>query len=194
MRSQVLYRAAQVVKIKLTARLGAVVQADVYTFFRHIYKMWVDCGLYPELNIEDVKDEVFDMAQPEDPLHITPRDLQVTDSTHALICCGLVLFISLCLYISPLAKLERHNEKQDVTSENCTSPEACGHPRCADVCVSLKNSKSLNLCRVDTPTSRCCTHCAYRLKRNKVEMQSICLVLLHALKKLIMVCALCGLC
>ena len=80
MRSQVLYRAAQVVKIKLTARLGAVVQADVYTFFRQIYKMWVDCGLYPELNIEDVKDEVFDMAQPEDPLHITPQDLQVTDT------------------------------------------------------------------------------------------------------------------
>ena len=39
--------------------------------------MWVDCGLYPELNMEDVKDEIFDMAQPEDPLHITSRDLQV---------------------------------------------------------------------------------------------------------------------
>lgn len=55
---------------------GYLSQADVYTFFRQIYKMWVDCGLYPELNIEDVKDEVFDMAQPEDPLHITPQDLQ----------------------------------------------------------------------------------------------------------------------
>ena len=52
-------------------------QADVYTFFRHIYRMWVDCGLYPELNIEDVKDEVFDMAQPLHPLHITCQDLQV---------------------------------------------------------------------------------------------------------------------
>ena len=59
-----------------------MLQADVYTFFRQIYKMWVDCGLYPELNIEDVKDEVFDMAQPEDPLHITPQDLQVTTHTH----------------------------------------------------------------------------------------------------------------
>lgn len=49
----------------------------MYTFFRQIYKMWVDCGLYPELNIEDVKDEVFDMVQPQDPLHITPQDLQV---------------------------------------------------------------------------------------------------------------------
>ena len=69
------------VKFTLTARLAGVVQADVYTFFRQIYKMWVECGLYPELNIEDVKDEVFDMAQPEDPLHITPQDLQVTAHT-----------------------------------------------------------------------------------------------------------------
>ena len=56
----------------------AVLQADVYTFFRQIYKMWVECGLYPELNIEDVKDEVFDMAQPKNPLHISPQDLQVS--------------------------------------------------------------------------------------------------------------------
>ena len=56
----------------------AVLQADVYTFFRQIYKMWVECGLYPELNIEDVKDEVFDMAQPRNPLHISPQDLQVS--------------------------------------------------------------------------------------------------------------------
>ena len=47
--------------------------------------MWVDCGLYPELNIEDVKDEVFDMAQPVDPLHITKEDLQVT--LQRLNCC-----------------------------------------------------------------------------------------------------------
>ncbi len=56
--------------------------------------MWVDCGLYPELNIEDVKDEVFDMAQPEDPLHITPQDLQVTDTHtqdfHYLVVIGLL--------------------------------------------------------------------------------------------------------
>ena len=55
-----------------------LLQADVYTFFKQIYRMWVDCGLYPELNIEDVKDEVFDMAQPVDPLHITTHDLQVS--------------------------------------------------------------------------------------------------------------------
>ena len=52
-------------------------QTDVYIFFRHIYKMWVECGLYPELSVEDVKDEVFDMAQPKHPLHITSHDLQV---------------------------------------------------------------------------------------------------------------------
>lgn len=60
-----------------------MLQTDVYTFFHQIYKMWVDCGLYPELSVEDVKDEVFDMAQPKDPLHITSRDLQV--STRLLI-------------------------------------------------------------------------------------------------------------
>lgn len=50
----------------------------MYIFFRQIYKMWVECGLYPELSVEDVKDEVFDMAQPKYPLHITTHDLQVT--------------------------------------------------------------------------------------------------------------------
>lgn len=55
-----------------------MLQTDVYIFFRQIYKMWVDCGLYPELSVEDVKDEVFDMAQPQHPLHITIQDLQVT--------------------------------------------------------------------------------------------------------------------
>lgn len=52
-------------------------QADIHIFLREIYKMWVDCGLYPELNMEDVKDEIFDMATPADPLHITSQDLQV---------------------------------------------------------------------------------------------------------------------
>lgn len=47
-----------------------------------IYKMWVDCGLYPELNMEDVKDEIFDMAQPADPLHLTAQDLQVRVPLH----------------------------------------------------------------------------------------------------------------
>ena len=114
-------------KFKLTARLEAVLQADVYTFFRQIYKMWVDCGLYPELNIEDVKDEVFDMAQPEDPLHITPQDLQVTTHT----------------------------------------------------------------CKISMRTSGCCTHCAYRLRRDKVELR---LISMHALKKLMMVCSSCAVC
>lgn len=115
---------------KLTARLAAVMQADVYTFFRQIYKMWVDCGLYPELNIEDVKDEVFDMAQPEDPLHITTQDLQVTAHT----------------------------------------------------------------CRLSMPTSGCCTHCEYRLKHDKVEVQINCIFLLHAFNKLMMLCSLRAIC
>lgn len=55
----------------------ALLQTDVYIFFHQIYKMWVECGLYPELSVEDVKDEVFDMAQPAHPLHVTSRDLQV---------------------------------------------------------------------------------------------------------------------
>ena len=60
------------------SRKFCVLQADVYIFFCQIYKMWVECGLYPELSVEDVKDEVFDMAQPKHPLHITSHDLQVT--------------------------------------------------------------------------------------------------------------------
>ncbi|KAL3144696.1 hypothetical protein ABBQ38_001822 [Trebouxia sp. C0009 RCD-2024] len=55
---------------------GYLTQTDVYIFFRQIYKMWVECGLYPELSVEDVKDEVFDMAQPTHLLHITIQDLQ----------------------------------------------------------------------------------------------------------------------
>ena len=54
-----------------------MLQTDVYIFFRQIYMMWVECGLYPELSVEDVKDEVFDMAQPQHPMHITTHDLQV---------------------------------------------------------------------------------------------------------------------
>ncbi len=59
------------------------------------------------------------------------------------ISCGPIIFVWLHLYISPLPQLERHNKKQHVTSKNHTSPEACGHPRRADICVSLKNTKSL---------------------------------------------------
>ena len=78
-------------------------------------------------------------------------------------------------------------------SRNLISPEACGHPRCADVHVSLKNSKLLNMCMIDLPTRECCTHCEYRLKHDKVEMQLDCLGLLHVLKKLMMVVHFAGL-
>lgn len=63
-----------------------MLQTDVYIFFRQIYKMWVECGLYPELSVEDVKDEVFDMAQPTHLLHITIQDLQVTIALVLLDC------------------------------------------------------------------------------------------------------------
>lgn len=49
----------------------------MYTFFKRIYQLWIECGQYAELNIEDVKDEIFDMAQPRDPLAIRLNDLLV---------------------------------------------------------------------------------------------------------------------
>ena len=52
-------------------------QVEIYGFFKAIYEMWVACGQYAELSIEDVKDEIFDLVQPADPLHITLQDLLV---------------------------------------------------------------------------------------------------------------------
>lgn len=39
--------------------------------------LWVAAGQYPELSVEDVKDELFDIVRPADPLRITPVDLLV---------------------------------------------------------------------------------------------------------------------
>ncbi|KAK9808769.1 hypothetical protein WJX72_003243 [[Myrmecia] bisecta] len=55
---------------------GYLTQVEIYTFFKAIYNMWVACGQYPELSVEDVKDEIFDIVKPQDPLRITPMDLQ----------------------------------------------------------------------------------------------------------------------
>lgn len=52
-------------------------QVEIYTFLKEIYDMWVGSGQYQELCIEDVKDEIFDMVQPADPLKITAKDLAV---------------------------------------------------------------------------------------------------------------------
>lgn len=49
------------------------------------------------------------------------------------------------------------------------------------------------MCMIDLPTRECCTHCEYRLKHDKVEMQLDCLGLLHVLKKLMMVVHFAGL-
>lgn len=93
-----------------------VLQTDIYIFFCQIYKMWVDCGLYPELSVEDVKDEVFDMAQPKHPLHITMQDLQVTTAMALLgshwRCCLVVMGMSAVLHTRvaySLFRVSRHD-------------------------------------------------------------------------------------
>eukprot|EP00897_Mesotaenium_endlicherianum_P007983 jgi/Mesen1/7212/ME000371S06298 len=53
---------------------GFLTAADVYTLFRSVHKRWIEGGNY-ELLIEDVKDEVWDMVKPRDPLRITLEDL-----------------------------------------------------------------------------------------------------------------------
>ena len=53
-------------------------QVEIYTFFKAIYRMWVACGQYSELDPLDVKDELFDLVKPRDPLRITLQDLVVS--------------------------------------------------------------------------------------------------------------------
>ncbi|GJP52857.1 hypothetical protein CLOM_g11940 [Closterium sp. NIES-68] len=53
---------------------GFLTTADVYTLFRSVHKRWMEGGNY-ELMIEDVKDEIWDMVKPQDPLRITLEDL-----------------------------------------------------------------------------------------------------------------------
>ncbi|GAB4851251.1 Probable serine/threonine-protein phosphatase 2A regulatory subunit B'' subunit ton2 [Ancistrocladus abbreviatus] len=48
--------------------------ADVHTLFRDVHKKWIEGGNY-ELCIEDVRDEIWDMVKPTDPLKITLADL-----------------------------------------------------------------------------------------------------------------------
>mmetsp|Transcript_5397 Transcript_5397/g.14556 ORF Transcript_5397/g.14556 Transcript_5397/m.14556 type:complete len:474 (+) Transcript_5397:65-1486(+) len=54
---------------------GSVGPAEVYTFFREIYDMWVKMGEYADLAIYDVVDELIDMVKPKHPPEITPEDL-----------------------------------------------------------------------------------------------------------------------
>ncbi|PIA61595.1 hypothetical protein AQUCO_00300839v1 [Aquilegia coerulea] len=48
--------------------------ADIHTLFRDVHQKWIEGGNY-ELCIEDVRDEIWDMVKPEDPLQITLADL-----------------------------------------------------------------------------------------------------------------------
>lgn len=88
-----------------------------------------------------------------------------TNYCNALISCEYILCVWLHLYISLLPQPQRHNKKQHVTSEYHTSPEACGHPRRADICVSLKNTKLLKKssvkckARADTLLTAHCPGC-----------------------------------
>lgn len=50
---------------------------DIYQFLKDLLKMWLACGQYPDLVIEDVKDEIFDIVKPANPLHITAEELEV---------------------------------------------------------------------------------------------------------------------
>ncbi len=55
--------------------MAACVQVEVCTFFRAVHALWVAAGQYPELSVEDVKDELFDICRPADPQRITRADL-----------------------------------------------------------------------------------------------------------------------
>ncbi|KAF8392558.1 hypothetical protein HHK36_022903 [Tetracentron sinense] len=53
---------------------GYLTTADIHTLFRDVHQKWIDGGNY-ELCIEDVRDEIWDMVKPADPLRITLADL-----------------------------------------------------------------------------------------------------------------------
>ncbi len=55
--------------------MAARAQAEVCTLFRAVHALWVAAGQYPELSVEDVKDELFDICRPADPQRITRADL-----------------------------------------------------------------------------------------------------------------------
>ncbi|KAJ0976198.1 hypothetical protein J5N97_018163 [Dioscorea zingiberensis] len=53
---------------------GYLTTADIHTLFRDVHQKWIEGGNY-ELCIEDVRDEIWDMVKPADPLRITLSDL-----------------------------------------------------------------------------------------------------------------------
>ncbi|KAG7028962.1 putative serine/threonine-protein phosphatase 2A regulatory subunit B'' subunit TON2 [Cucurbita argyrosperma subsp. argyrosperma] len=53
---------------------GYLTTVDIHTLFRDVHQKWIEGGNY-ELCIEDVRDEIWDMVKPGDPLKITSNDL-----------------------------------------------------------------------------------------------------------------------
>ncbi|KAJ4908153.1 putative serine/threonine-protein phosphatase 2A regulatory subunit B'' subunit TON2 [Raphanus sativus] len=53
---------------------GFLTTADIHSLFRDVHQKWIEGGNY-ELCIEDVRDEIWDMVKPSDPLKITLDDL-----------------------------------------------------------------------------------------------------------------------
>ncbi|KAL8162245.1 hypothetical protein V2J09_013734 [Rumex salicifolius] len=53
---------------------GFLTTADIHTLFRDVHQKWIEGGNY-ELCIEDVRDEIWDMVKPADPLRISLSDL-----------------------------------------------------------------------------------------------------------------------
>ncbi|KAH7843529.1 hypothetical protein Vadar_017751 [Vaccinium darrowii] len=53
---------------------GYLTTADIHSLFRDVHQKWVEGGNY-ELFIEDVRDGIWDMVKPVDPLRITLSDL-----------------------------------------------------------------------------------------------------------------------
>ncbi|XP_073526625.1 uncharacterized protein [Phyllobates terribilis] len=53
---------------------GFLTTADIHTLFRDVHQKWIEGGNY-ELCIEDVRDEIWDMVKPSDPLRISLSDL-----------------------------------------------------------------------------------------------------------------------
>uniref|UniRef100_A0A452Y0E5 EF-hand domain-containing protein n=4 Tax=Aegilops tauschii TaxID=37682 RepID=A0A452Y0E5_AEGTS len=53
---------------------GFLTTADIHTLFRDVHQKWIEGGNY-ELCIEDVRDEIWDMVKPADPLRIALADL-----------------------------------------------------------------------------------------------------------------------
>ncbi|KAG8636589.1 hypothetical protein MANES_15G015000v8 [Manihot esculenta] len=53
---------------------GYLTTADIHSLFRDVHQKWIEGGNY-ELCIEDVRDEIWDMVKPTDPLRMALSDL-----------------------------------------------------------------------------------------------------------------------